>query len=64
MTERDEPTPTPARRDDGPIPSPRLPCPTCGSTKTQPFAHAGPAARVNMRCDTCGQLFKDPHLRR
>lgn len=52
------------RRDDGPAPSARQPCPTCGSTKTQPFMHAGPAARVNMKCDTCGQLFKDPNLRR
>jgi hypothetical protein len=30
---------------------PRRPaCPMCGSTRTQPFTHAGPAARVNMKC--------------
>jgi hypothetical protein len=33
-------------------------CPSCGSTHTQPFTHAGPAARVNMRCTDCGHLFK------
>ena len=52
---------------DGPkIPEPptRLPCPVCGSSHTQPFLHAGPAARVNMKCNDCGNLFKDPHLRR
>ncbi|HXJ62948.1 MAG TPA: hypothetical protein VNN79_04260 [Actinomycetota bacterium] len=45
-------------------PSRRLACPVCGSTRTQPFLHAGPAARVNMKCNDCGNLFKDPHLRR
>ncbi len=45
-------------------PSKRLACPVCGSTRTQPFLHAGPAARVNMKCNDCGNLFKDPHLRR
>lgn len=56
----------PADRDrpaEGEPPA-RQPCPTCGSTKTQPFTHAGPGARVNMQCTACGQLFKDPHLRR
>lgn len=42
----------------------RKPCPSCGSTRTQPFPHAGPGARVNMRCNDCATLFKDPHLRR
>ena len=47
-----------------PEPPVRLPCPVCGSSRTQPFPHAGPAARVNMKCNDCGHLFKDPHLRR
>ncbi len=34
-------------------------CPSCGSVHTQPFAHAGPAARVNMTCTDCGHLFRD-----
>ena len=49
---------------DGPAPTPRLPCPFCGSARTQPFTHAGPGARVNMRCMDCGHQFKDPNLRR
>lgn len=36
----------------------RPPCPSCGSAHTQPFTHAGPAARVNMKCLDCGHLFK------
>jgi hypothetical protein len=44
-----------ARPDD---PPPRPLCPACGSPHTQPFAHAGPAARVNMQCVDCGTLFK------
>jgi DNA-3-methyladenine glycosylase II len=39
-------------------------CPVCGSTRTQPFPHAGPAARVNMKCTSCGHLFKDRNLGR
>jgi hypothetical protein len=35
-------------------------CPFCGSTKTQPFTHAGPAARTSMTCTTCGQRFRVP----
>lgn len=42
----------------------RMACPVCGSTRTQPFSHAGPAARVNMRCLTCGHQFRDKTLRR
>jgi hypothetical protein len=42
----------------------RMPCPVCGSTRTQPFGHAGPAARVNMRCLRCGHQFRDKTLRR
>ena len=45
-------------------PSPRMACPFCGSSKTQPFTHAGPAARQNMRCLDCGHQFKDPALKR
>ena len=33
-------------------------CPSCGSTHTQPFSHAGPAARVNRKCTDCGHLFR------
>ncbi len=36
----------------------RAACPSCGSARTQPFGHAGPAARVNTRCIDCGHLFK------
>lgn len=42
---------------------PRPPCPSCGSKRTQPFAHAGPSARVNMQCTDCRHLFKDKDLR-
>ena len=38
-------------------PPPRPDCPFCGSTKTEPFTHAGPGARVNMKCTHCGHLF-------
>jgi hypothetical protein len=44
---------------DGPrSAAPRPPCPFCGSTKTQPYTHAGPAARPSMKCTTCGQRFR------
>lgn len=36
----------------------RPPCPVCGSAHTQPFGHAGPAARVNRQCIDCGHQFK------
>lgn len=36
----------------------RPPCPYCGSTKTQPYTHAGPAARKTMKCTTCGRTFR------
>ena len=36
----------------------RQTCPVCGSAHTQPFGHAGPAARVNRKCTDCGHLFK------
>jgi hypothetical protein len=42
----------------------RMPCPVWGSTRPPPFGHAGPAARVNMRCLRCGHLFRDRSLRR
>ncbi len=45
---RDAPRPVAAR----PV------CPFCGSTKTQPYTHAGPAARTAMKCTTCGQRFR------
>ncbi|HET7237081.1 MAG TPA: hypothetical protein VFK59_11700 [Actinomycetota bacterium] len=38
--------------------APRPPCPFCGSTKTQPYTHAGPAARPSFKCTTCGQRFR------
>jgi hypothetical protein len=38
--------------------APRPACPSCGSVHTQPFTHAGPGARVNMKCRTCGHLFR------
>jgi tRNA(Ile2) C34 agmatinyltransferase TiaS len=40
--------------------APRPPCPFCGSTKTQPYTHAGPAARASMKCTTCGRRFRAP----
>ena len=44
---------------DAPRPvAPRPTCPFCGSTKTQPYTHAGPAARTSMKCTTCGQRFR------
>ena len=44
---------------DGPRPvAPRPPCPFCGSTATQPYTHAGPAARKRMKCTTCGRAFQ------
>ena len=39
-------------------PAARPACPSCGSGHTQPFTHAGPGARVNMKCLDCGTLFK------
>jgi hypothetical protein len=44
---------------DGAAPpiSARPPCPFCGSTATQPFTHAGPAARKRMTCTACGRTF-------
>ena len=33
-------------------------CPVCGSNHTQPFGHAGPAARVNTRCTDCGHQWR------
>jgi hypothetical protein len=36
-------------------------CPACGSPHTQPFGHAGPAARKNMTCTDCGHLFRKPN---
>jgi len=40
--------------------APRPACPFCGSTKTQPYTHAGPAARASMKCTTCGRRFRVP----
>jgi hypothetical protein len=54
MGERTKPEPRP----DDAIRRPA--CPRCGATRTQPFTHAGPAARVNMKCTNCGQLFRGP----
>jgi hypothetical protein len=33
-------------------------CPACGSGHTQPYLHAGPASRMNMKCTNCGHLFR------
>jgi hypothetical protein len=33
-------------------------CPSCGSGHTQPYLHAGPGSRVNMKCTNCGHLFR------
>ena len=44
---------------DGATPSDaRAPCPFCGSTKTQRYTHAGPAAKPSMKCTTCGRRFR------
>jgi hypothetical protein len=44
---------------DAPRPvTPRPPCPFCGSAKTQPYTHAGPAAKPSMKCTTCGKRFR------
>jgi len=48
VTQDERKTPPPPARPD---------CPFCGSTKTEPFPHAGPGARVNMKCTHCGHLF-------
>ena len=68
MNDEDE---TSASDDEPEAPSEEAPvirlrpvCPSCGSGHTQPFPHAGPAARVNMQCIRCGHLFKDGNLRR
>ena len=45
-------------RDLASDPSSRPACPSCGSPRTQPFTHAGPVARVNMKCTNCGHLFR------
>ena len=39
-------------------------CPSCGSAHTQPFTHAGPGARLNMKCIDCGHLFREKTIRR
>jgi hypothetical protein len=38
-------------------------CPSCGSGHTQPYPHAGPGSRVNMKCTNCGHLFRDQSAR-
>ena len=44
---------------DGATPSdPRPLCPFCGSTKTQRYTHAGPAAKPSFKCTTCGRRFR------
>lgn len=35
-------------------------CPFCGSARTQPYTHAGPAARKMMKCTNCGKTFRSP----
>jgi tRNA(Ile2) C34 agmatinyltransferase TiaS len=48
-------------REIAPDTRPRPACPNCGSTKTQPFTFSGSGGRANMKCTTCGQLFKERH---
>ncbi|MGZ5292295.1 MAG: PaaD-like zinc ribbon domain-containing protein [Actinomycetota bacterium] len=36
----------------------RPPCPHCGSDRTQAYTHAGPGARKQMQCTTCGRTFR------
>jgi hypothetical protein len=50
-------------RDQAPDLRPRPACPSCGSSHTQPFTHAGPGARVNMKCTDCGHLFRSREVR-
>jgi hypothetical protein len=45
-------------RDTAPPEAARTPCPFCGSAATQPFTHAGPAARKRRKCTTCGRTFQ------
>jgi hypothetical protein len=45
-------------RDGTPPSASRSPCPFCGSTKTQRYMHAGPAAKPSMKCTTCGRRFR------
>jgi rubredoxin len=54
-----------SRRDTDPSGRDARPaCPSCGSTRTQPFTHGGPVARVNMKCTVCGHLFKAQRIGR
>jgi DNA-directed RNA polymerase subunit RPC12/RpoP len=46
-------------RGESHAPRATIACPSCGSAHTQPFSHAGPAARVNRKCTDCGHLFKN-----
>ncbi len=45
-------------RDAPPPISPRPACPFCGSAKTQPYTHGGPAGRRTLKCTTCGRTFR------
>jgi hypothetical protein len=56
--------PASEREDRPPARDPRPICPSCGSGRTQPFTHGGPAARVNMKCTVCGHLFKEQRPKR
>jgi hypothetical protein len=47
-----------ALRDGASPAESRPPCPFCGSTKTQRYTHAGPAAKPSMKCTTCGRRFR------
>ena len=55
-----DPEPSSGRDEASPARDPRPLCPSCGSGRTQPFTHAGPVARFNMKCTSCGHLFKAP----
>ena len=50
------------REDAGDL-RPRPACPSCGSGHTQPYPHAGPGSRVNMKCIDCGHLFRSQSAR-
>lgn len=50
-------------REEAGVLRPRPPCPSCGSGHTQPYPHAGPGSRVNMKCTDCGHLFRSQSAR-
>ena len=59
----ERPKPPPPKRPPEEV-ARRPVCPSCGSAHTQPFTHAGPGARLNMKCIDCGHLFREKTIRR